>query len=124
MKFFTIFHMFFLLQGSIDPTTLGEAHGMLSDLLADSNLPPNVASTLKIISTMIAQPTFGSFSRAVNPMTTLVEKRCIPDETINMEISEQPDMRDDIQIQTVSWKILSFFFTQILTCHAFCSDGA
>lgn len=64
---------------------------MLSDLLADSNLPANVASTLKIISTMIAQPTFSSFARGVNSMSPLVENRFVPDE----KICEQPDMRDD-----------------------------
>ncbi|CAB3990601.1 cGMP-inhibited 3, 5 -cyclic phosphodiesterase A-like [Paramuricea clavata] len=64
---------------------------MLSDLLADSNLPANVASTLKAISTMIAQPTFSSFARGVNSMSPLVESRFVPDE----KICEQPDMRDD-----------------------------
>ena len=80
---------------------------MLSDLLADSNLPPNVASTLKIISTMIAQPTLNSFTRTVNPMSPLVEKRFIPDETISSKINEQPDMRDDVQINSVSLIVLS-----------------
>ena len=75
---------------------------MLSDLLADSNLPANVASTLKIISTMIAQPTFTSFARNVNSMSPLVENRFVPDE----KICEQPDMRDD------GWVSLAIYETE------------
>jgi hypothetical protein len=74
---------------------------MLSDLLAAPDLPANVASTLKIISTMIAQPTFIGFPRGMNSMSPLVENRFVPDE----KICEQPDMRDD---GWVSWALHNY----------------
>lgn len=88
-------------KGSIDCTTLGEAHGMISDLLADSNLPPNVASTLKIISTMIAPPTaFHAVQRPfVSPMTPLIEK--FRDESQEDKVRDQPDLKDDMPLPMV-----------------------
>ena len=89
------------LQGSVDYTTLGEAHGMISDLLADSNLPPNVASTLKIISTMIALPTAFHVGQRpfVSPMTPLIEK--FRDEHQEDKVKDQPDLKDDLPLPMV-----------------------
>lgn len=88
-------------KGSVDCTTLGEAHGMISDLLADSNLPPNVASTLKIISTMIAPPTAFHVGQRpfVSPMTPLIEK--FRDEHQEDKVKDQPDLKDDLPLPMV-----------------------
>ena len=74
---------------------------MISDLLADSNLPPNVASTLKIISTMIAPPTaFHAVQRPfVSPMTPLIEK--FRDESQEDKVRDQPDLKDDMPLPMV-----------------------
>lgn len=88
-------------KGTVDCTTLGEAHGMISDLLADSNLPPNVASTLKIISTMIAPPTAFHVGQRpfVSPMTPLIEK--FRDEHQEDKVKDQPDLKDDLPLPMV-----------------------
>ena len=97
----------FWLQGSIDCTTLGEAHGMISDLLADSNVPPNVASTLKIISTMIAPPTaFHAVQRPfVSAMSPLIEK--FRDESQEDKVRDKPDLKDDMPLPMVGVSALS-----------------
>lgn len=83
----------------IDHTTLGEAHGMITDLLADSNLAPNVASTLKLISTMIAPPTAFHTPRSFMQMSTLVER--FQDENAE-KVKDQPDLKDDLGLPSVS----------------------
>ncbi|XP_074613483.1 cGMP-inhibited 3',5'-cyclic phosphodiesterase 3A-like [Acropora palmata] len=88
-------------KGTVDCTTLGEAHGMISDLLADSNLPSNVASTLKIISTMIAPPTAFHVGQRpfMSPMTPLIEK--FRDEHQEDKVKDQPDLKDDLPLPMV-----------------------
>lgn len=80
---------------------------MISDLLADSNLPPNVASTLKIISTMIAPPTaFHAVQRPfVSPMTPLIEK--FRDESQEDKVRDQPDLKDDMPLPMVGVRVFS-----------------
>lgn len=80
---------------------------MISDLLADSNLPPNVASTLKIISTMIAPPTaFHAVQRPfVSPMTPLIEK--FRDESQEDKVRDQPDLKDDMPLPMVGVSVFS-----------------
>ena len=79
---------------------------MISDLLADSNLPPNVASTLKIISTMIAPPTAFHVGQRpfVSPMTPLIEK--FRDEHQEDKVKDQPDLKDDLPLPMVGVSIL------------------
>lgn len=71
---------------------------MITDLLADSNTPPNVASTLKIISTMIAPTT--AFHTAQRPfvaqMSPLIER--FRDEHQEEKVRDQPDLKDDIHL--------------------------
>ena len=97
-----------LLQSSMDYTTLGEAHGMISDLLADSNLPPNIASTLKIINTMIAVPSsFHPGQRPfVSPMSPLIER--FRDEHMEEKVKDQPDLKEDMPLPMVGVSIRQF----------------
>jgi len=83
---------------------------MISDLLADSNLPPNVASTLKIISTMIAPPTaFHAVQRPfVSPMTPLIEK--FRDESQEDKVRDQPDLKDDMPLPMVGVSVFQRIF--------------
>ena len=96
---------FSFFQTSLDYTTLGEAHGMISDLLADSNLPPNVASTLKIISTMIALPTsFHISQRPFVSLTPLIER--FRDESLEDKVKDQPDLKEDMPLPMVGVRVL------------------
>lgn len=38
----------------VDIAVMGEAHGMISDLLADPSLPPNTFSSLKAVSNLLS----------------------------------------------------------------------
>ena len=82
---------------------------MISDLLADSNLPSNVASTLKIISTMIAPPTAFHVGQRpfMSPMTPLIEK--FRDEHQEDKVKDQPDLKDDLPLPMVGVNDFVYF---------------
>lgn len=51
--------MFLVFQSSgtsvvVDIAVMGEAHGLISDLLADPSLPPNTCSSLKAVSNLLS----------------------------------------------------------------------
>lgn len=87
---------------------------MISDLLADSNLPPNVASILKIISTMIAPPTAFHVGQRpfVSPMSPLIEK--FRDEHQEDKVKDQPDLKEDLSLPMVGVSILHMKIILIL----------
>lgn len=82
-------------MSSMDLTILGEAHGMITDLLADSSLPLNVTGTLRIVADMISPLLQHNLHRQSlgTPLLTVLEK------TMNNEDQEQvmnqPDLKDD-----------------------------
>lgn len=39
---------------TVDIAVMGEAHGLISDLLADPSLPPNTCSTLRAVSNLLS----------------------------------------------------------------------
>lgn len=55
----SISYLLYFLQSSgtsvvVDIAVMGEAHGMISDLLADPSLPPNTCSSLKAVSNLLS----------------------------------------------------------------------
>lgn len=80
----------------MDLTILGEAHGMITDLLADSSLPLNVTGTLRIVTDMISpllQHSMHRPSSISTPLLTVLEKnKNIDDEE---QVKNQPDLKDD-----------------------------
>ncbi|XP_070544277.1 cGMP-inhibited 3',5'-cyclic phosphodiesterase 3A-like [Ptychodera flava] len=60
---------------SVDVAAMQEAHGMITDMLVDQNLPPNIVSGLKAISNLISPPTnYSSFQRPkISPLIALSE---------------------------------------------------
>lgn len=54
---------------------IGEAHGLITDMLADSNLPPHIVSGLRAVSNLLKPPeTHGSFHKPrVSPLVSLTE---------------------------------------------------
>eukprot|EP00794_Sanderia_malayensis_P012831 gene12831-14148_t len=80
---------------SMDLTTLGEAHGMIVDLLADPSIPHNVSGALRIISDMLSPLLQQSFNRNSfsSPLVTVLEKtQTHMDEA---SVKDQPDLKDD-----------------------------
>ncbi|XP_065639277.1 cGMP-inhibited 3',5'-cyclic phosphodiesterase 3A isoform X4 [Hydra vulgaris] len=85
-------------SGSVDFSTLGEAHGMLSDLLADSSLPINVIGTLRIIADMLSPFLQSEFQRQTytNPLVTMFEKQKTKED--EQQVLNQPDFKDDLPL--------------------------
>lgn len=82
----------------MDLTILGEAHGMISDLLADSSLPLNVTGTLRIVADMISPLLQHSFHRnqSMPPsLLTVFEKQSKEDE---QQVINQPDLKDVVPL--------------------------
>ena len=80
---------------SVDLTTLGEAHGMIVDLLADASLPQSVISALKVISDMLSpllQQSFNRNSFSTSLVTVLEKTQVHVDEA---SVKDQPDLKDD-----------------------------
>jgi len=80
---------------SVDLTTLGEAHGMIVDLLADASLPQSVIGALKVISDMLSpllQQSFNRNSFSTSLVTVLEKTQVHVDEA---SVKDQPDLKDD-----------------------------
>lgn len=85
-------------MSTMDLTILGEAHGMISDLLADSSLPLNVTGTLRIVADMISPLLQHSFHRnqSMPPsLLTVFEKQSKEDE---QQVINQPDLKDVVPL--------------------------
>ena len=78
----------------MDFSTLGEAHGMLTDLLADSSLPINVTGTLRIIVDMLSPLLQGQF-HAQNYPNSLEKQKAKEDE---QQVLNQPDFKEDLHL--------------------------
>jgi len=80
---------------SMDVTILGEAHGMITDLLVDSSLPLNVSGTLRIVADMISPLLQQGMHRSSfsNPLLTVFEKRQTDEDA--EQVMNQPDLKDD-----------------------------
>lgn len=91
---------------SVDLTTLGEAHGMIVDLLADPSLPQSVTGALRIISDMLAPLLQQNFNRNSfsSPLVTVLEKAQV--QVDEASVKDQPDLKDDTPL---SLKNVSLF---------------
>ncbi|XP_006889127.1 PREDICTED: cGMP-inhibited 3',5'-cyclic phosphodiesterase A [Elephantulus edwardii] len=60
---------------TVDIAVMGEAHGLITDLLADPSLPPNVCTSLRAVSNLLStQLTFQAFHKPrVNPIISFSE---------------------------------------------------
>ncbi|XP_051029385.1 cGMP-inhibited 3',5'-cyclic phosphodiesterase 3A [Phodopus roborovskii] len=60
---------------TVDIAVMGEAHGLITDLLADPSLPPNVCTSLRAVSNLLStQLTFQAIHKPrVNPSVTFSE---------------------------------------------------
>ncbi|KAM7335664.1 hypothetical protein ACRRTK_006141 [Alexandromys fortis] len=63
---------------TVDIAVMGEAHGLITDLLADPSLPPNVCTSLRAVSNLLStQLTFQAIHKPrVNPTVTFNENTC------------------------------------------------
>ncbi|XP_038047157.1 cGMP-inhibited 3',5'-cyclic phosphodiesterase A-like [Patiria miniata] len=59
----------------VDMAVMQEAHGLIMDMMADSNLPPNVVSGLKTVSSLLSPPTsYNTLQRPkISPLVALSE---------------------------------------------------
>lgn len=100
---------------SVDLTTLGEAHGMIVDLLADPSLPQSVTSALKVISDMLSpllQQSFNRNSFSTSLVTVLEKTQVHADEA---SVKDQPDLKDDtpMSLKNVSFNLHDKFILLI-----------
>ena len=77
----------------MDLTILGEAHGMITDLLADTTLPMNVTGTLRIVADMISPLLQHSLHRQNGQLLTVMEKSKTNND--QEKVMNQPDLKDD-----------------------------
>lgn len=66
---------------------MGEAHGLITDLLADPSLPPNVCTSLRAVSNLLStQLTFQAIHKPrVNPVVSFSENYTCSDSEENSE---------------------------------------
>ncbi|KAL6082607.1 hypothetical protein STEG23_001638, partial [Scotinomys teguina] len=72
---------------TVDIAVMGEAHGLITDLLADPSLPPNVCTSLRAVSNLLStQLTFQAIHRPrVNPTVTFGENYTCSDSEEGLE---------------------------------------
>ena len=75
-----------------ESAVVGEAHGLITDMLADVNLPSHVVSGLRAISNLLKPPeTHGSFHRPrVSPLVSLTETSNVSDNEESPYTGERP----------------------------------
>lgn len=75
---------------------MGEAHGLITDLLADPSLPPNVCTSLRAVSNLLStQLTFQAIHKPrVNPVVSFSENYTCSD-------SEESSEKDKMAIPKV-----------------------
>ncbi|XP_010158725.1 PREDICTED: cGMP-inhibited 3',5'-cyclic phosphodiesterase A-like, partial [Eurypyga helias] len=66
---------------TVDIAVMGEAHGLITDLLADPSLPPNVCTSLRTVSNLLnTQLTFQAIHKPrVNPLVSFSENYACSD---------------------------------------------
>lgn len=67
--------IFFQSSSSFESAILGEAHGLITDMLADQSLPLNIVSGLRTLSNLLKPPeSHSSFHKTrVSPLVSLTE---------------------------------------------------
>ena len=82
---------------TVDIAVMGEAHGLITDLLADPSLPPNVCTSLRAVSNLLStQLTFHAIHKPrVNPAVSFSENYTCSD-------SEEGSEKDKLAIPKVS----------------------
>ncbi|ERE65985.1 cGMP-inhibited 3',5'-cyclic phosphodiesterase A [Cricetulus griseus] len=72
---------------TVDIAVMGEAHGLITDLLADPSLPPNVCTSLRAVSNLLStQLTFQAIHKPrVNPAVTFSENYTCSDSEEGLE---------------------------------------
>nr|XP_021518860.1 cGMP-inhibited 3',5'-cyclic phosphodiesterase A [Meriones unguiculatus] len=72
---------------TVDIAVMGEAHGLITDLLADPSLPPNVCTSLRAVSNLLStQLTFQAIHKPrVNPTVTFSENYTCSDSEEGLE---------------------------------------
>lgn len=78
---------------TVDIAVMGEAHGLITDLLADPSLPPNVCTSLRTVSNLLStQLTFTALHKTrVNPVVSFNENYTFSD-------SEESSEKDKLAI--------------------------
>uniref|UniRef100_A0AAY4D418 Phosphodiesterase n=2 Tax=Denticeps clupeoides TaxID=299321 RepID=A0AAY4D418_9TELE len=75
----------------VDLAVMGEAHGLISDLLADPSLPPNTCSSLRAVSNLLStQLTFQPLHRPhLNPLVSFSDTHTCSDSEEGLEKGEK-----------------------------------
>jgi len=82
----------------VDIAVMGEAHGLITDLLADPSLPPNVCTSLRTVSNLLnTQLTFQAIHKPrVNPLVSFTQNNTCSDS------EECPEKGEKLAIPKVS----------------------
>lgn len=96
---------------TVDIAVMGEAHGLITDLLADPSLPPNVCTSLRAVSNLLStQLTFQAIHKPrMNPAVSFSENYTCSD-------SEESSEKDKLAIPKVGMNDIllekfNFFFS-------------
>lgn len=95
---------------TVDIAVMGEAHGLITDLLADPSLPPNVCTSLRAVSNLLStQLTFQAIHKPrVNPVVCFSENYTCSD---SEESSEKDKLAiPKVGINDISLERLNLFF--------------
>jgi cGMP-inhibited 3',5'-cyclic phosphodiesterase A len=100
---------------TVDIAVMGEAHGLITDLLADPSLPPNVCTSLRAVSNLLStQLTFQAIHRPrVNPAVSFSENYTCSDSEENSEKDKMAIPKvgiNDTPINELDFNCLLCFF--------------
>lgn len=96
---------------TVDIAVMGEAHGLITDLLADPSLPPNVCTSLRAVSNLLStQLTFQAIHKPrMNPAVSFSDNYTCSD-------SEESSEKDKLAIPKVSVNNLSLERLNVFFC--------
>lgn len=92
---------FFQSSSSFESAILGEAHGLITDMLADQSLPLNIVSGLRTLSNLLKPPeSHSSFHKTrVSPLVSLTESTSYGSDTEeNPYTGERPSTKVRLSI--------------------------
>lgn len=93
--------IFFQSSSSFESAILGEAHGLITDMLADQSLPLNIVSGLRTLSNLLKPPeSHSSFHKTrVSPLVSLTESTSYGSDTEeNPYTGERPSTKVRLSI--------------------------
>lgn len=116
----------FLFQSSsagYESAIIGEAHGLITDMLANSSLPPHIVSGLRAVSNLLKPPDAqGSFHKPrVSPLVSLTENTNYgSDSEESPYTGERPSTLPKVKIFIVCCAFVNVSMLSVILCSVTC----